>query len=139
MSSSQLSTDQLAGSRRPRTRSESRRAEEGNSNHSEVPEQIQQEAEGELRALPNLITDSSLDKEQSDQRYLVKLCEEDTMLYPYPNYNEEADAQAHVRAFRMTWQANHVTQRLSEADAYKSKIAGFGLSLNEQSTNCYSQ
>mgnify|MGYP000515287986 CR=1 FL=1 len=38
------------------------------------------------------------------------------MLYPYPKYNDEADAEMHVRLFLMTWQANHVSQRLSQAD-----------------------
>ena len=34
------------------------------------------------------------------------------MLYPYPKYNNNVDAEAHVRAFLKTWQANHVSQRL---------------------------
>ena len=66
MSSSQLSTDQLAGSRRPRTRSESQCAEGGIFDSSEVAEQVQQEAEGELRALPDLTTNNSSDDEQFD-------------------------------------------------------------------------
>ena len=98
ISSSRLNTDQLVESRRPRTRSESRHAEEGNSNNSEFVKQIQQEVEGEFRAL----LDSS-DKEQSDQEYLFEFCEEDTMPYPYPKYNDEVDAKAHVCAFLMAW------------------------------------
>ena len=39
------------------------------------------------------------------------------MLYSYPQYNDELDAEVHVRAFLTTWQANHVSQRLVEADA----------------------
>ena len=54
---------------------------------------------------------------------------EDTKPYPYPKYNDEVDVKAHVRAFLMTWQDNHVSQKLSEADANKSKIAEFGLAL----------
>ena len=49
------------------------------------------------------------------------------MPYPYPKYHDEADVEVHIPAFLKTWQANHVSQRLSEADADKSKIAEFGL------------
>ena len=28
------------------------------------------------------------------------------MMYPYIRYNDEADAEAHVRAFLITWEAN---------------------------------
>ena len=42
-------------------------------------------------------------------------------------------------AFLTTWHANHVSRRLSEADANKSKIVEFGLSLDGQSTNWYLQ
>ena len=58
--------DQHAESRRPRTRSESRCAEEGELNSSEVTDPVEQEAEGELRDIPGLDTDSSSD-EQFDQ------------------------------------------------------------------------
>ena len=61
------------------------------------------------------------------------------MPYPYPKYHDEADTEAHIHAFLTTWQSNHVSQRLSEADADKSKIAEFGLSLGGQSANWYSQ
>ena len=61
------------------------------------------------------------------------------MSYPYPKYNDEVDAEAHVCAFLTTWQTNHVSQRLSEADADKPKIVEFGLSLDGKSTNWYSQ
>ena len=64
--------------------------------------------------------------------------EEDTMPYPYQKYNEEPDAEAHIRAFLTTWQANHVSQRLSTVDADASKIANFGLSLEGQAANWYS-
>ena len=75
------------------------------------------------RELPGLDIDSSSDEEQFDQQM------EDTKPYPYPKYNDEVDVKAHVRAFLMTWQDNHVSQKLSEADANKSKIAEFGLAL----------
>ena len=45
------------------------------------------------------------------------------MPYPYPKYNDEAEAEAHVHAFLTTWQGNHVSHRLSKANADKSKIA----------------
>ena len=136
---SPLHTYPTERNKRPCTQLESQHAECCIADSLEVTKQIQQEAEGELRALPDLTVDSSSDEEQSDQRYLVDLCEEDTMLYPYPKYNDESDAEAHVRAFLTTRQVNHVSQRLSEANADKSKIVEFGLLLNGQSTNWYSQ
>ena len=143
MSPSGPSTNHLAGSRRLRTRSESRHAKEGNSTNLEFVEQIQQEAKEELREVPGLYTDSSSDEELSDQhRYLSNLeevLEGDTMSYPYPKYNDEADEEAHMHAFLTTWQANHVSQKVSEADANKSQIAEFRLLLDGQSTNWYSQ
>ena len=72
------------------------------------------------------MTNSCSDEEQFDQQ------QEDTMLYPYP------DTEAHLRAFLTTWQANHVSQRLSEVNVDKSKIAEFGLSLEGQSENWHS-
>ena len=33
------------------------------------------------------------------------------MSYPYPKYNDEADAEVHAHNFLMTWQVNHVSQR----------------------------
>ena len=60
------------------------------------------------------------------------------MSYPYPKYHDEADAEAHISAFLLTWQDNYVSQRLSEADVEKSKFAEFGLSLERQSANWYS-
>ena len=53
----------------------------------------------------------------------------DTMHYPYPRYADGADAEAHVRAFLATWQANHVSQRLAAAYVETSKIAEFGCLL----------
>ena len=79
-----------------------------------------------MRVVPRLDTDSRSDEEKFDQHH------EDTMAYPYPKYNHEADAEAHVRAFLTTWQANHVSQRLLEMDVDKSKIVEFELSLEGQ-------
>ena len=61
------------------------------------------------------------------------------MPYPYLRYNEDVDAEVHVHAFLTTWQANHVSERLAMADAEASKIAEFGLSLDGQAVNWYSQ
>mgnify|MGYP000476957188 CR=1 FL=1 len=61
------------------------------------------------------------------------------MSYPYPKYNDDTNVEAHVCAFVTTWQENYVSQRLSEANADKSKISEFRLSLDEQSANWYSQ
>ena len=47
--------------------------------------------------------------------------------------------EAHVHIFLSTWQANHVSPRLATVDAETSKIVEFGLSLEGQATNWYSQ
>ena len=65
--------------------------------------------------------------------------EYDTMSYPYPRYNDEANAEAHVHTFLTTWQAHHVSQRLASTDMNASRIAEFGLLLDGQATNWYSQ
>ena len=57
----------------------------------------------------------SSDRNSNPHRGSSVVQEEDTMLYPYPKYNDELDAEAHVRAFFTTWQANHVAQRLAPA------------------------
>ena len=61
------------------------------------------------------------------------------MPYPYPPYNGEADAEAHIRAYLTTWQANHTSKRLGLVEANISKIAEFGLSLDGQVASWYSQ
>ena len=67
MSSSRPSTDHPARSRRPHTRSESRHAEGGNLSNFEFVKQILQEAEEELREIPDLYTDNSSNKKSFDQ------------------------------------------------------------------------
>ena len=61
------------------------------------------------------------------------------MSYLYPNYNDEPDAEVHIWVFLTTWQANHVSQKLTAVNIDASKIAKFGLSLEGQATNWYSQ
>ena len=61
------------------------------------------------------------------------------MPYPYPKYNDEPDAEAHVRGFLTTWQANHVSRRLEEPEAKKSNIEEFGLSLDRQVASWYEE
>ena len=65
--------------------------------------------------------------------------EEDTMPYPYPHYNGEADAEAHIHAYLTIWQVNHASKHLGMIEANISKIAEFGLSLDEQAASWYSQ
>ena len=60
--------------------------------------------------------------------------EQHNMSYPYPKYNYELDAEAHVRTFLTTWQENHVSQHLAEPEPEKSKIAEFGLLLDDQAS-----
>ena len=36
--------------------------------------------------------------------------QEDTLLYPYPRYNDKDDAEAHIPAYLTTWQANPCLQ-----------------------------
>ena len=129
MSSSRRNSDKPSNSRRPRTRQERRPAEEGefvssedynqiqrevegefniiprfDFNHLEITEQVQQEAEEEFQGIPDLVSDSSSDEDHCHQQQEV------TMSYPYPKYHDEADAQAHIRAFLRSWQENHVSQ-----------------------------
>ena len=52
------------------------------------------------------------------------------MTFSYPHYSGETDAEAHAQSFLNVWSANHVSQRLSEAEANASKIAEFGLTLD---------
>ena len=61
------------------------------------------------------------------------------MPYAYPRYNDEADVEAHIRAYLTTWQANHASKRLAVTEAHTSKIVEFGLSLDGQATSWYSQ
>ena len=51
------------------------------------------------------------------------------MPYQYPKYQYDLDAKAHVYAFLQTWEANHVSQQLNEAEVERSKIAEFGMTL----------
>ena len=57
------------------------------------------------------------------------------MPYPYPRYNGEADAEAHIRAYLTTWQVNHASKRLGMIEANIAKIAEFGLSLDGQAAS----
>ena len=61
------------------------------------------------------------------------------MPYPYPRYNGEANAEAHIRAYLTRWQANHASEHLGLIEANISKIAEFRLSLDGQATSWCSQ
>ena len=96
MSPNRRNSDQPTERKRPRTRSESHRAEEGelynqiqwetkgelsiiprfDSNSSEITERDQQEIEEEFHGIPNLVSDNSSDEEQCHQQ------QEDTMSHP---------------------------------------------------------
>ena len=53
------------------------------------------------------------EKEQREQESHL----DDTMPLSYTKYRDDSDAEAHVYAFLQTWEANHVSQRLTEAEA----------------------
>ena len=50
------------------------------------------------------------------------------MSFQYPKYRDDPDAKAHVYAFQKTWEANHVSQRLTTVEE-RSKMAEFGKTL----------
>ena len=107
--------------------------------NSEFLERPQEEAEEDLTKLLGLETsgDNSAEEERSNNQLqqssgeyargesntqeeedplpitihseLTRFQEEVTMTYPFPKYNDEADAEAYVRAFLTTWQENHVS------------------------------
>ena len=54
---------------------------------------------------------------------------DDNMTFQYPKYWDDPDAEAHVYAFQQTWEANHVSQRSTAAEAERSKMAEFGMTL----------
>ena len=52
---------------------------------------------------------------------------------------DDRDAEAHIRSFLNTWQANHLTERLTVAEIDTSKIAEFTLSLDDPAAQWYSR
>ena len=61
------------------------------------------------------------------------------MAFSYPRFNGETDATSHIRIFLNVWNANHLVQRISDAEAHASKIAEFGLTLDGRATCWHSQ
>ena len=59
--------------------------------------------------------------------------------HPYVRYTDGPDAEAHIRSFLNTWQANHSTQRLTAVEIDASKIAEFTLSLDGPTEQWYYQ
>ena len=51
------------------------------------------------------------------------------MSYPYSKYRDDPDAKARVYVFLQTWEANIVSQRLTDAKVERSKIMEFGMTL----------
>ena len=49
--------------------------------------------------------------------------------FQYPKYRDDPDVEAHVYAFQQTWESNHVSQRLTAAEAERSEMAEFGMTL----------
>ena len=82
--------------------------------------------EEELSAIPDLeTTTNSSSNEGSSDLHLGSVDFDNTIPYLYSKYNDEANVEAHVRAFSTTWQVNHVFQRLASADVDALKIAEF--------------
>ena len=65
--------------------------------------------------------------------------DDDTMSYQYPKYRDDPDAEAHVYAFLQTWEANHVSQRLMNVEAERSKIVAFGMTLEGPATQWHAK
>ena len=64
-----------------------------------------------------------LTEQEKEYTPLEQPYEDYTMLYPYPKYRDDPDVEVHVYEFLQTWEANHVSQRLTEPDVERSKIA----------------
>ena len=58
---------------------------------------------------------------------------------PYSKYRDEPDAEAHMYAFLQTWEANHVSQRLTEAEVERSKVAEFSMTLEGPAARWHAQ
>ena len=69
MSPSRRSNEQFARNRGPHMQSDARGALEENSTDLEFFESVRQEAEEELRAIPNLKTDSSSDNDKTSDQH----------------------------------------------------------------------
>ena len=61
------------------------------------------------------------------------------MSYPYSKYRDDPDAEAHVYAFLQTWEANHVSQRLTEPEVGRSKITEFSMTLEGPTARCHAK
>ena len=52
-----------------------------------------------------------------------------TPCVPISERPEDPDAEAHVYVFLQKWEVNHVSQRLTEPEGERSKIAEFSMTL----------
>ena len=75
--------------------------------------------------IPDL-TNSYLDKGQSEQVSIYDIWGDNSMPYPHSKYQDGADGEVHIRDFVKTSEINHAAQRLSSTAEDKSKL----LSLN---------
>ena len=52
-----------------------------------------------------------------------------TPCVPISELPDDPDAEAHVYVFLQKWEVNHVSQRLTEPEGERSKIAEFSMTL----------
>ena len=62
----------------------------------------------------------------------------DMMSYPYPHCTGHPDLAGHVQQFLITCNTNHATHLLGAVEEELCKIVDFGLSLEGQAANSYS-
>ena len=65
--------------------------------------------------------------------------EDYTTPYLYPKYRDDPNVEAHDYAFLQTWEANHVSQRLTEPEAERSKIVEFSMTLEGPSARWHAK
>ena len=61
------------------------------------------------------------------------------MAFSYPRFNSEIHTTSHIWLFLNVWNSNHMVQLFPEAEAHKSKIAEFGLTMDGPAACCDSQ
>ena len=95
-------------------------AQSGIAESSKFNDQIQQEAERDWSAVPDLTDDTSHEKQSNEGSF--DIWEEDRMSYPYSKYRDGANAKVHVCDFLTTWEANHVSRRLWTIEEEESNL-----------------
>ena len=100
-----------------------------------VPQEV---PERQWSQLPPLVN-SLLEDTQPEENSFYDIWAEDTMSYPYSEYRDGDDDEAHIRDFLTTWEIDHAAQRLSTTVEDKSKIAEFVRSLDGPSMSWFTQ